>query len=486
MSRKPTARLDYTSRDYLAYKEMMLEHLKKTMPEYTDTSESDAGIVILEALANGLDIISMYSDIVANDILLPTTQSRRLATIISKTLGYTPYSQSASVYPQVFELNSPINSNLVIPKGTKIHTKSSESVASQYFETMNDLIIPAGSLGNEKDENGNYKYTVRVQAGESINEDVIGTSSGTPVQSFVCNYSNVLTDTLRVYVDEGTGDKLWEKVDSFLDADENSMVYTVSVDDFDVCHINFGNGIKGKIPTAYPNGIVAYYKVGGGESSNVPTGSITELDTGIPYVDKTYNLDIEECGHDKESLESIKQNASASFRVRNRLVTLKDYEDSLRMEFLDFIDFKAIQDARINRLVHIFYFLKEGRKVDDELLAEISEYITQRQMVDTYFDINPCVMEPVNITANLYISKDYKGVDLSQSITDYLKNVTFKYGNMIFGDSIVKSDLEQEIKATFSGVLSFRISVPTADIIFPSAGQNILSLGNVIINTITI
>ena len=105
MSRKPTKGIDYTNRDYEAYRELMIQKLKEKMPEYTDTSQTDAGIVILECLANGLDILSMYSDIVANDVLLPTTQDRRMACILARNLGYTPYNQTASITPQVFVLN---------------------------------------------------------------------------------------------------------------------------------------------------------------------------------------------------------------------------------------------------------------------------------------------------------------------------------------------------------------------------------------------
>lgn len=96
MSRIPTTGIDYTSRDYEAYRTLMIEKLQEKMPEYTDTSSTDAGIVIIEALANGLDILSLYSDIVANDVVLPTTQDRKLAVALAKCLGYTPYNQTAS------------------------------------------------------------------------------------------------------------------------------------------------------------------------------------------------------------------------------------------------------------------------------------------------------------------------------------------------------------------------------------------------------
>ena len=68
MGRIATDGIDYTNRDYEAYKEMLIQNLQEKMPEYTDTRETDAGIVILECLANGLDILSMYNDAVANEI----------------------------------------------------------------------------------------------------------------------------------------------------------------------------------------------------------------------------------------------------------------------------------------------------------------------------------------------------------------------------------------------------------------------------------
>ena len=60
MSRVPTQGIDYTSRDYEAFRELLIVKLQEKMPEYTDTSETDAGIIIIEALANGRDIMSLH------------------------------------------------------------------------------------------------------------------------------------------------------------------------------------------------------------------------------------------------------------------------------------------------------------------------------------------------------------------------------------------------------------------------------------------
>ena len=41
---------DYTTRDYEGFRTLMIDKLSEVMPEYTDTRQSDAGIVILEQL----------------------------------------------------------------------------------------------------------------------------------------------------------------------------------------------------------------------------------------------------------------------------------------------------------------------------------------------------------------------------------------------------------------------------------------------------
>ena len=482
MSRKPTQNIDYTSKDYEAFRNLMIEKLQKVMPEYTDISETDAGIVIIEALANGLDILSLYADVVANDVLLPTTQDRSLAVLLANCLGYKPYNQTASEYPQVFVLENIKNTDTTVPKGTVVKTPESSDLATLYFETLEDLVIPSGKLGNEKDSNGNYLYTTTVQNGKSVYQDVIGSSTGAPIQSFKLNYTQVLVDTIELYVNEGQGQKLWKQVDSFLESDEESRVYMVSVDDFDVCTITFGNGVKGKIPVSYPNGIIANYRIGGGEASNVSENTITAMDSSINGVKSTFNLKATILGHDKEGIDSIKENAPASFRTRDRLVTLEDYEDLLRLNFYQFLRLKALRDTTDKKLVHLYYMMRKDYTLDSDLIKGVTDFISVRSMVGTTYDLNSYTAQEVDITANLYVDSDYDKDAIKTDVETYLKEVTFAYGELQFGDTIVKSDLENEIKDTFKGILSFRISSPSDDIINPTKEQNVLTLGNVTIN----
>lgn len=483
--RKLTDGIDYATRDYEGFRSLMIEWLQAKMPEYTDLTETDAGIVILEALANGLDILSMYIDIAANDVMLPTTQSRRIAVFISRMLGYEPYNQTPSVYPQVFVLTTERSDDTLIPAGTRLRTKDDNDLATLYFETSKDFIIPAGAKGDEKDGNGDYLYTVDVIAGKSVYQDVVGSSAGTPLQSFMLHYVNAIVDSIQVYVNEGDGEELWRRVDTFFDADEHSKVYMALVDDFDQCVIQFGNGLKGKIPVAFPNGIIASYRVGGGEASNIGENLITVMETSVAFVNSTFNLPAKIMGHDKESLESIKVNAPAFYRTRNRLVTLEDYEDLLRMNFISFMEVQCVRDETYKLLAHLYYKMREGHAFTPTLAAQVDAFISERCMIGTSYDISPCVMETVDIEAKLYVSRDYVPEVIENQVETYLAGVTFYYENVPFDAVLVKSDVERDIISTIPGIVSFRINTPTDDIISPSAPQNILKLGTVTIETLT-
>ena len=482
--RTPTKGIDYTSRDYEAFRALLLEKIREKMPEYTDMSESDAGVVIVEALANGLDILSLYADIVANDVILPTTQSRGMAVLIAQTLGYTPFNQTASEYEQVFVLGSARTSDTVIPKGTVVKTSADNSLETIYFETQDDLVIPAGALGNEKNADDEYIYHVTVKSGQSISQDIIGSSNGSPLQSFELSYPRVLIDSLSVYVNEGGGSVLWTRVDSFVGTTGDSKVYTVSVDDFDTCIIQFGNGINGKIPLAFTNGISAFYRIGGGEESNVSAGAINTLDTPIAYVESTFNLSASVLAHDKEELESIKINAPASFRSRERLVTLQDYADLLLKNFYPFFDIKALRDTNDKKKALIYYKMKDGYTMDADLTSAVESYIESREMIGTTYALSAYTPDTVDITANLIVGSDYDAVELESQVTSYLQTVSF--ADLHFGESIIKSDVENAIKETFEGVYSFRIVTPNTDIISPATDNSIIELGTVSITTTSI
>ena len=480
--------IDYTNKDYRAFKDLMIAKLQEKIPEYTDTSETDAGIAIIEALANGLDILSLYLDITANDLLLPTTQDRSIAVQLANLLGYKPYNQTPSEYIQVFSLEGALAEDILIPKGTVVRTEETQDSESVYFETKYDLIIPAGDIGTEKDLNDYYIYTVPVVQGETINDDIVGSSSGAPLQSFELSYREVIIDTIELYINEGIGPKLWTRVDSFVGCTADSTVYIATLDEFDVCTITFGDGLLGKIPEAYANGISANYRIGGGSVGNVPPNTITKIESSIPFVYSTFNTVNTVVGHDKESLESIKVNAPATFRARDRLVTLQDYSDLLKAYIRGFQDILAVNDEDDKKLVHLYYWMKEGSSYTSYITNMVTQFISERCMIGTTFDIAQGTSESLTIVGVAYINSDYNATTVINQIKEHLVNFFSNSDNIRFKASFVKSKIEEDVKDSVEGVVAFRINTPSGGVIEPSAVNNILTLasGSITITSIAV
>lgn len=482
-----TKGIDYTSRDYEAYKQDMIESLQRRMPEYTDISETDAGIVILECLADGLDILSLYNDIVANDVILSTTQDRRLAVILARQMGYVAKNQTASVFKQVFVLTTPSSEDTIIPRGTVVYTPETNNSESIYFETIEDLIIPAGKLGDEKDEEGNYIYTTIVEQGETITEDLLGSSDGTAYQSFILNYNEVITDSIRLSVDQGDGFEEWKQVDSFLEYGAQDLVYTVNVDEFDRCFIEFGNGTNGRIPTPCLNGIVCTYRVGGGKVGNVNAYTITKMEENIAFVEKTFNPDTAmTLARDKESIDIIKDKAARAFRTRDRAVTLQDYGDLVVINYPTIAHAVGVRDTTDKMLVHVYYQMAESYESSLALINSLNDFFDERVMIGTTYDFNEAVPFEVDISVNVLVWDDYSSeIDtMITDIEDYIRNVYFSYGAFDFGESLYINDIERHIFDNFSGIRSIRVVIPVTDIVLCPEGQYI-TLGRVAVDITT-
>jgi predicted phage baseplate assembly protein len=92
--------------------------------------------------------------------------------------------------------------------------------------------------------------------------------------------------------------------------------------------IRFGNGVRGRIPAVGPSNLrLGSYRVGGGSTGNRAVGTVTQLKTSVPYVDKVTNLVAATGGAEPETLEAMFERVPRTLRHRDRSVTPEDYED---------------------------------------------------------------------------------------------------------------------------------------------------------------
>ena len=117
----------------------------------------------------------------------------------------------------------------------------------------------------------------------------------------------------------------WHEVPDFYASGARSRHYTL---DHATGEVGFGDGLSGMIPpVGLANISLSFYRTGGGVVGNQLAGSIVQLKTTVPYIDKVVNYIDATGGAEAESMDSLTARAPAEIRHRNRAVTVEDYED---------------------------------------------------------------------------------------------------------------------------------------------------------------
>lgn len=469
--RKPTDGIDYTNKDYEAFRTDMISELIKKMPEYTDTSQSDFGIVLIELLSRGLDVLSYNQDNNANECFIPTCQQRSSMNNWTSPMGYVPKPSTPSRFVQVFTMAFKQASSVTIPKGTVVKTPPSPSEPSVFFETEADLIIPANKLGDERDVQGNYLYTTTVVEGKTVKDDPIGYSNGSADQRFKLSTLNALPPTLEVLVYNGTSYDLWSLVDSFIDSRSDDQVYRIDQDDDGNTEIIFGDGFTGEVPPASVNPIYANYRVGGGELGNVAPRTITLLDSNSTYIKSTFNpfLPLER-GIDREDIESIRRNIPVSSRTRWGLIKEDDFSNFILKDYSDKVSLvKSVKNSEDTLKIDI-YVLTRSPYSFNEVKDIISPDITERLLIGGSFSVHEPSLHELSLTLSLSVKDFYNRASVKANVIGYLSDY-FRQGNIPFGAEIIFSDVCSAIKDSIEGIKTIRVIDPSDDILNVPATQ---------------
>src|SRR5262245_29039317 len=199
--------IDYLARDYNSFRQALIDLIPAKLPEWTDRSEADFGIVLIELFAYMGDILSYYQDRIANEAFLTTAQERRSVINHLRLIGYEmgPAAPAAARLSLIVANN--VNQVVEIRKGDQFATASSKDRKSLTFEYVDDkpLVIdlskfdqttnparkPDGApLPNFKEvvvfdsEDNSAVGVIPVREGRSINNEALGVSDGAANQRF--------------------------------------------------------------------------------------------------------------------------------------------------------------------------------------------------------------------------------------------------------------------------------------------------------------
>jgi hypothetical protein len=228
---------------------------------------------------------------------------------------------------------------------------SPRSIFGQYLYWLKGS-LEKGEYEEMPQLHGIYPNTTRGIQGKTFTEEILGSGSGEPHQTFTflnrpvqkgqeIRVREIITreekealikagarDTVvEVTGKDGNGEEtwvLWTEVPNFFESGQKDRHYTL---DPAPGMIRFGDGINGMIPPLGENNIKAFtYQSGGGTAGNVKAGEITALKTAVAGVDGLINPMPAEGGADTATLDRILEIGPALINHRNRAVTPADFE----------------------------------------------------------------------------------------------------------------------------------------------------------------
>jgi predicted phage baseplate assembly protein len=225
-----------------------------------------------------------------------------------------------------------------------------------------------------------------------------------PSMKFTLNHTNIIAPP-KLLVGEDEYRPL-EKNERFIDYNKEAYIYKYNPLNGEIL---FGDNIHGHMPLPQQKIHTKRYTLSNGEDGNVGQGQLT-LNTSIPSIESATNIVPATGGANAETLEDLIQRAPEVLRIKNRVVTAKDYEDAA-VDFSPYIvNAKAI--SRENNIVDVIVVTKdtlEQSSTKEALqLQKLEKRLAEMSLVTVKPNVKPAETIKINIKVELVSTREDK------------------------------------------------------------------------------
>lgn len=434
----------YTNKDYESLRGAMLELARERLPEWTDHSPGDLGVMLVEMFAAMGDVVLHYQDRLANESYLETALERRSVLHLLRLIGYELAPPAAASADLTLLFAPDATGTATIPTGATFTTSreaTGTAIPFQYVRPARDINLDALPTVTEHGEPFKvFRPLPVVQVDRHATDEVAGSSDGTAGQRFALALSPLIADTLVLRVDEGAGPRAWERRDSLLESRGDDPHYTIRRDEDDVAWVEFGDGKYGRVPARGRNNVTATYRAGGGARGNVPVRSITKK-ADVAGLEEVYNERAATGGRDAEPIGEAVARAPRQFRSQGRAVTAHDYESHA----LAFGVGKARAAAAGWNRVALYVAPAGGGYPTDTLKQDLRAYFETRRIMTSILSLRDPVYVPVHVEGVLEVEAYFFADQVRQQVEEAVMGL-LAFHNVRFGDRLYVSKVYEAIE----------------------------------------
>lgn len=435
--------IDYTNIGYEALREAMLRLAQESVPEYTDFSANDLGVLLIELFAYACDVTLYYQTRLAGNLLPATSDEPEALVQLLRLIGYElrPPSPATADLRLAFDALEP--TPIVLTAGTQFFA-SVPSGDEVVFETEREHRIQNPQLTPPDVANQRYFFPIPVVQGATIRDEAVGISDGSPSQIYPLRGKPVIAGSIRVTVTEAPGvETRWTEVPSLAYSGPADRHFAVQRDAEGAVALLFGDTFNGMVPprgtVAFPVTIEATYRVGGGPVGNVPantafTASAPPGGAPLPGILEATNPIPASGGALGEEIERARAFAPRLFRTQERAVTAEDYADLARQ-------FPGVGKARAVRVdghQAALYVAPAGRVAEpSELLRrDLLAFFESRRMAAIPLKILAPLPADIYLRATVRAQPYFSQADVraaaEQAVAAYLDFDAVEFGQSIY------------------------------------------------------
>ncbi len=257
--------------------------------------------------------------------------------------------------------------------------------------------------------------TTRAVHGETVRDELLGTSEGVAAQRFLLAERPVAETGDEVVV--VVGDEEWTRVEHFAQSGPDDRHFAIDpvngVVEFGPAVRDRDGGVTqyGAVPPRGAYVHVRSYRTGGGRRGNVARHTIRALRTSVPFVQSVDNRRPAHGGADGEDIENAKLRGPLLLRSRHRAVTTTDYEYLACNSARQVARVRCVQaDPAEPSVVRVLVVPDAGTeprlpfeamRPDEELLTTVTSYLDSRRLLGTRLVVEPPFYQGVTVVARL-------------------------------------------------------------------------------------
>lgn len=403
------AQLNVTELDFATIKQN-LKTFMQSQDEFQDYNFDGAGLsILLDILAYNTHYNATLAHLQANEMFIDSAVKRNSVASIAKTLGYTPTSRKSARANIVFQVDPPVTfsgSSLTILRTTQFTAKTTNKTYT--FYPKEDYVSALVTL--ETGQTG-FSFPMELIEGKRVSNNFIVDQSNKS-GPFVIPNINLDTTTIRVRVQESSGNNAaitsWNFYDDITAVDETTRAFFIEEGPSGLYEIRFGDNILGKQLSVGNIVLVDYIVSSGAAPNSIPNFSVSQTFTASGESKVVYLESAATGGQEKESIDSIRYNATKFNATKNRVVTSQDYETLIRSRFNNVNSIAVWGGEENNPPIYGKVFISI-QPIPGSIITQADRDIIARDIIRprSVVSIQPEFVDPIQTYIGLDVSVNY-------------------------------------------------------------------------------